>query len=70
MREILPRLDELDFVERYAWFSLGEDDKALGPSALFKEDGSLTALGQFYASHEYATSQGPAFASATGALRS
>ena len=57
MREILPRLEELDFVERYAWFSLGEDDRTLGPSALFKEDGSLTALGRFYASHEYATSQ-------------
>jgi hypothetical protein len=56
MREILPRLDELEFVERYAWFSLGEDDRALGPSALFKEDGSLTALGRFYASHDYAPS--------------
>jgi hypothetical protein len=51
MKEILPRLDELDFVERYAWFSGAEDHKALGPSALFKDDGSLTELGQFYASH-------------------
>lgn len=51
MKEILPRLDELDFIERYAWFSGAEDHKALGPSALFKADGSLTALGKYYASH-------------------
>jgi len=51
MKEILPRLDELEFVERYAWFSGAEDHKALGPSALFKADGSLTALGEYYAAH-------------------
>ena len=53
MKAVLPELDKLDFVERYAWFSAGENDKALGPSALFREDGSLTNLGQFYASYKY-----------------
>ena len=57
MRELLPKLDDLDFVERYAWFSASEGDKALGTSALFREDASLTTLGQFYASHKYAESK-------------
>jgi hypothetical protein len=52
MRELLPQLDRLDFIERYAWFSARTSDKALGPSALFEGDGSLTALGRFYASHQ------------------
>jgi len=54
MQAILPRLDALPFVERYAWFSPDEDDRALGPSALFTADGALTALGRYYASHPYA----------------
>ena len=52
MKEVLPRLDELDFVERYAWFSWGVDHKNLGPSSLRKKDGSLTALGKYYKSHK------------------
>ncbi len=55
MRELLPRLDQLDFVERYAWFGAWPDSPALGPSALFNKDGSLTALGEFYASHRSTT---------------
>lgn len=51
MKGILPRLDALEFVERYAWFPAAGDDKALGPSALFKADGSLTELGRCYAAH-------------------
>lgn len=51
MRQVLPQLDALDFVERYAWFPATEDNKALGPSALFKADGALTELGRIYASH-------------------
>ena len=52
MQQVLPMLDELDFVERYAWYSAAESDKALGPAALFKADGSLTALGECYANHD------------------
>jgi hypothetical protein len=48
MEEILPRLDQCDFVERYAWFSPKPDNRALGPCALFNDDGSLTQVGQAY----------------------
>ena len=48
MRELLPMLEELDFVDRYAWFSASTKSAALGTSALFNEDGSLTELGQIY----------------------
>lgn len=48
MEKALPRLEKLDFLERYAWFPAGQDNKALGTSALFRKDGSLTRLGEFY----------------------
>ena len=50
MEEVLPRLDHCDFVERYAWFPAQPDNRALGPCALFNEDGSLTPVGQAYRS--------------------
>lgn len=50
MEEILPRLDRCDYVERYAWFSPKLDNRALGPCALFNEDGSLTLPGAAYRS--------------------
>ncbi len=48
MEEVLPRLDRLDFVERYAWYSGKPDEKALGTSALFDAEGKLTRLGECY----------------------
>lgn len=48
MEQVLPRLDSLDFVERYAWFSAKPDNKALGTSALLDADGKLTRLGECY----------------------
>jgi len=50
MQELLPRLDACDFVERYAWFPARPTSIPLGTSALFKADGSLTPLGEIYAS--------------------
>ena len=50
MEELLPRLDRCEFVERYAWFPAKPDNRALGPCALFNEDGSLTPVGQAYRS--------------------
>ncbi|TWU22717.1 glycoside hydrolase family protein [Bythopirellula polymerisocia] len=50
MLEVLPMLEELDFVHRYAWFSASPDSAPLGTSALFNEDGSLTELGEIYSS--------------------
>ncbi len=48
MREVLPALDELPFLERYAWFSASPSSAPLGTSALFTEDNQLTALGEIY----------------------
>jgi len=48
MEQVLPMLDRLDFVERYAWFPAKPDNRALGTSALFDEDGKLTRLGECY----------------------
>ena len=33
MKKLLPKLDRLNFVERYAWFSAGEDSSALGTAS-------------------------------------
>jgi len=52
MKEVLPKLDKLDFVERYSWFNGSTTSKALGNSALFNDDGSLTKLGELYAKHD------------------
>jgi hypothetical protein len=48
MEQALPRLDKLDFLERYAWFPAKPDNRALGTSALFNEEGTLTRLGECY----------------------
>lgn len=49
MKQILPALDKLSFVKRYAWFPANTNSPHLGTSALFKANGSLTKLGEFYA---------------------
>ena len=48
MEQVIPRLNQLDFVERYAWFSVGQNSAPLGSSALFDKKGELTRLGEFY----------------------
>ena len=48
IEQLLPRLDDCDFVERYAWFPADQDDPALGPCAVFNTDGSLTTVGKTY----------------------
>ena len=48
MEEVLPQLERLDFVERYAWFSAKPDRGPLGTSALFDAEGKLTRLGECY----------------------
>ena len=48
MEKVLPRLEQLDFIERYAWFPAGQNNNALGTSALFDPSGKLTRLGEFY----------------------
>lgn len=51
MRELLPELDALPFVHRYAWFNAAPSSGPLGTSALLDEAGALTPLGELYASH-------------------
>ncbi len=48
MEKVLPRLDNLDFLERYAWYPAGPDSIPLGTSALFDTEGALTPLGECY----------------------
>jgi hypothetical protein len=48
MEKVLPMLDKLDYVERYAWFPAKTTSNPLGTSALFDEEGGLTRLGKCY----------------------
>jgi hypothetical protein len=48
MESVLPKLDKLDFVERYAWFPAKPTSLPLGTSALFDAEGRLTRLGECY----------------------
>lgn len=48
MEKVLPMLDKLDFVERYAWFPAKPTSIPLGSSALFDAEGALTPLGKCY----------------------
>ncbi len=48
MREVLPALENLDYVERYAWFPFAVDSLPGGSSALYATDGTLTTLGKMY----------------------
>lgn len=48
LRELLPRLEAMDIVERYAWFHGGVSGGPLATSKLFNPDGSLTVVGEAY----------------------
>ncbi len=48
MKDVLPTLDRLEFLERYAWFPADADNRTLGNSALWNADGKLTPLGERY----------------------
>ena len=41
-------LESREYVERYSWKTRTTSDAALGTSALFNDDGSLTDLGIIY----------------------
>jgi hypothetical protein len=47
-RIVLPELSRRSYVQRYAWFSAGTGDAALGAAALVNDDGTLTDLGRLY----------------------
>jgi Glycosyl hydrolase catalytic core len=48
MKDVLPELDKLDFIERYAWFPAGVSSAPLGTSALWDATDKLTPLGECY----------------------
>lgn len=48
MEQVLPMLDKLDYVERYAWFPARTTSIPLGTSALHDAEGKLTRLGECY----------------------
>ncbi len=52
MQRLLPKLEALPYVKRYAWFSGDPADPALGPSALVDSKGNLTPLGTWYAGYK------------------
>jgi len=49
MTQVLPQLEELDFVHRYAWFPGNINSGSLCSSALWNQNGQLNALGEYYA---------------------
>jgi len=49
-KEILPWMEQQDWIAGYNWFSFGIQSPQGYTSALFFDDGSLTALGRYYAS--------------------
>ena len=52
MRAVLPAMNRLSYVQRYAWFpATASKVTALGTSALFKKNGALTLLGRIYAAY-------------------
>ena len=51
MQAVIPVLERLDYIERYAWYSAPPDHPALGQSALFDYDGTLMPLGRIYAGY-------------------
>jgi len=50
MKEVLPWLEEQDWILGYAWFSFKPDSAPGAPSALFDKAGNLTACGRYYKS--------------------
>ncbi len=48
METVIPALEKIDYVERYAWFSAPKSIPPLASSVLFNPDGSLNKLGQLY----------------------
>ena len=52
MKEILPKLEEAEYVHRYAWYNGKTTDAPLASSVLFDENDGLTPLGEYYAEFE------------------
>lgn len=53
MRTVLPWLEHQHWIIGYAWFSFEEDNPFGTSSALFRRDGSLTPLGNYYSTFSF-----------------
>lgn len=49
MESALEALEQIDYVERYAWFDTRQNMPQLYSSSLFDSDNNITPVGQFYA---------------------
>jgi hypothetical protein len=58
MKDVLPWLESQDWIAGYAWFPFNANSPQGTSSALFHEDGSLTACGRYYRSVTPANPQG------------
>jgi hypothetical protein len=52
MQEVLPWMEEQEWIAGYAWFSFKPTSSAGTSSALFDEKGNLTKLGEFYSTYK------------------
>jgi len=52
METVLPQLEDLSYVDRYAWFPFNQERAQGTSSALFDPQGNLTELGTFYSNFE------------------
>jgi hypothetical protein len=52
MQRLLPKLEALDFVQRYSWFSGSPTSAHLWSSSLVDKNGNLTDLGKWYAAYK------------------
>jgi hypothetical protein len=52
MQRLLPKLEELDYVKRYSWFSGDPKSPQMWSSALIDVNGNLTELGKWYANYK------------------
>lgn len=50
MKEVMPWMEEQDWIAGYSWFSFDIDSPQGTSSALFEKEGNLTACGKFYKS--------------------
>lgn len=55
MKDAMIGLEKRSYVQRYTWKTRSTTDPAMGNSALYNADGSLTALGVFYSNFQYKT---------------
>lgn len=59
MEQALPALEQIEYVERYAWFDTQQNMPQLYSSSLFDEDFNITSVGNVYSNFSPNTEVGP-----------